>query len=169
MMEIKRLSESEAQALWDLRHMALSTEPDAFGESLEEHLQTPVEVTAERLRVGGEDNFVIGAFNEATLVGMVGFYRETRIKRRHRGWIWGTFVAPEWRGRGLARRLMEEAIGRARQIAGMRYVLLSVSAGQDAARGLYAGLGFEVYAFEPEAIQAGGRFIDMEHMRLKLN
>jgi len=124
---------------------------------------------AGRLASGDDENFVVGAFHDSALVGTVGFYRETRLKRRHRGWVWGMYVAPEWRGQGVGRRLLEELIGRARQIPGLERVLLSVSTARPAARRLYASLGFEVFGTEPEALQAGGQCIDEDHMTLKLH
>jgi ribosomal protein S18 acetylase RimI-like enzyme len=167
-MEIRRLTEADAQALWDLRATALQSEPEAFGESVEEHLQTPVETIAGRLRSGGDETFVLGAISDSALVGMVGFYRELRSKRRHRGWIWGMYLAPEWRGQGIGRRLLEAAIHRAEKIAGLQRLLLSVSSTQSTARHLYKSLGFSVFGTEPQALQVEGRFVDEDHMGFTL-
>src|SRR5262245_32327791 len=125
-MEIRLLREGDAQALWDLRRTALQSEPEAFAESLEEHLQKPVETVAARLRSTSDENFVVGAVSETALAGMVGFYRETHAKRRHRGWIWGMYVATEFRGTGLGRQLLEDLIHRAGRIEGLHRLLLTV-------------------------------------------
>ena len=84
-MEVRRLTEDDAQVFRDFRLSALATVPEAFGESAEEYIRTPVETIAERIRAGGEESFILGSFAEAELAGTVGFYRDPRMKRRQRG------------------------------------------------------------------------------------
>ena len=167
-METRRLTERDVEAVWKLRLHALESDPEAFGESAEEHRQTSIEAYAGRLRSGGDENFVIGAFIDSDLVGMVGFYRELQLKRRHRGGIWGMFVAPSCRGRGLGAALLHEAVRAARAIPGLRSIHLSVTATQPAARRLYTSVGFRSYGIEAEALMVGEQYIDEEHMILRL-
>jgi GNAT superfamily N-acetyltransferase len=167
-MEVRSLTEADAQHLWDLRASALQTEPEAFGESLEEHLEVSVEAIGDRLRSGGNDNFVLGAISGSTLVGMIGLYRDLRPKRRHRSWIWGMYVLPDWRGHGIGRLLLQETVRRAREISDLNCILLSVSTTQSAARKLYASCGFRAFGTEPQALQIARRFIDEDHMVLTL-
>ncbi len=106
MVNIRKLTETDAAAFWRLRLQALETDPVAFAESPEEHKRTTVEEFASRLRSGGTENFVVGAFDGGELVGMTGFYRDALLKRRHIGHIWGVFVAPSARGKGVGRELL---------------------------------------------------------------
>lgn len=167
MVSIRKLTESDAEALWRLRLQALETDPVAFAESPEEHKRMTVEELASRLRSGDAGNFVVGAFDGGELAGMTGFYRDEHWKRRHIGHIWGVFVAPSARGKGVGRALLTEVIQLAKALEGLRCVRLMVAAPQEAARHLYEGVGFHVFGIEPTSLQIGERFVDENLMTLE--
>lgn len=167
-MEVRQLIEHDAAAVWKLRAEALDSEPQAFGESSEEHRRVSVEQYAERLRDGRADHFVLGAFDGSTLVGMVGFYRDQRQKRRHKGWVWGMYVSREGRGKGAGRALVSSLLDRARALPDLRCVLLTVATTQQSARRLYSSLGFQSIGIEPKALAVNGSYVDEEHMRFEI-
>jgi len=168
-IEIRAVTESDAGTLWALRLHALTQDPQAFGESAGEHRQTSPAVYAERLRNGGADNFVIGAFAGSALVGMAGFFREQQEKRRHRGQVWGVFVMPEYRGRGVGRALLEHLLEKALTLPKLNCIALTVTASQSTARQLYLNLGFRPFGIEPRALIVNGIAVDEEHMQLEIN
>jgi GNAT superfamily N-acetyltransferase len=171
-VEIRLLNERDAQTLWNFRMLALQSDPWSFVESPEELQKIPVAEYATRLsanKTDHADNFVYGAFEQEKLLGMVGFYQEQPLKRRHKGWIWGVFVAPEARGQGLSKKLMRAAIERASTIRGLEIILLTVSVGQSVPRRLYESLGFRGIGIEPQGLKIGPEHLDEEHMYLKIS
>jgi ribosomal protein S18 acetylase RimI-like enzyme len=163
---IRRLTETDAAEFFRLRREALEREPASFGESVEEHLKTPLATIAQRLR-GSAENFVYGAFDGPVLVATAGFCREQRAKRRHKGTVWGVYVAPDYRGRGVGRAVLAALLDSAGALPGLKCIYLSVTSTQSTARSLYASLGFCSFGTEPSALAVDGRYFDEEHMVLE--
>jgi ribosomal protein S18 acetylase RimI-like enzyme len=167
-MELRLLTVDDAEAFWHLRLEALRNDPASFANSAEEHLNTTVETSREFLsKKDPVHNFVVGMFEEGKLSGTAGFFRRSNNKERHKGHIWGVYVRPQSRGKGIARALMQEIIRRAHGIEGLEQVTLVASANLPAQR-LYKALGFESYGIEPHSLKIGAEYVDDVLMILRL-
>jgi ribosomal protein S18 acetylase RimI-like enzyme len=168
MLEVRLLTPADAAAFRDIRLQALHEEPTAFTSSAEEFSHQTLDKIATRFRSDPAESFMLGAFQDRQLVGLVGFYRETALKQRHKGSIISLYVVPEARGQGLGRALMREAIRRVRDIDGVQRLLLGVMVTQTAARQLYESLGFVAYGREARAVKVDEQFYDEDFMVLNL-
>lgn len=162
-MHIRRFTTADAEIYQDLRLQALRDSPGAFSSSYEEECATPLTDVA--VFIAPESGrHVLGAFVDGRLVGMVGLGRDLRSKASHKVFIRSMYVDPQYRGRKIARRLLEEALAVARSLGGVRQVTLAVTAGSTTALALYQSLGFVAFGVEPRALRVDGVFIDDVHM-----
>ena len=169
-MEIRELTENDAAIYWPLRLRALREEPESFGSSYEESVLRPVTHMEERFRAARASGggFTLGAFDGVALVGTATLVREEGRKNRHIAGIYGVYVAPEARGCGIGRAVMEALIARARSMSGLEQLHLAVVSANPPARSLYLALGFQVYGLERHALKLDDRYLDEELMVLWL-
>jgi RimJ/RimL family protein N-acetyltransferase len=165
-VEIRPLTEADAESWREIRLRMLRDHPDVFGSSYEEMLQRPLEVLREQMRktVEDPDQTHLGAFEDGQLVATAGLVREHGTKERHKGFVWGVYTAPEARGRGISRAVIEEIIRRAKDVPELELLHLAVTTHNTVARNLYVSLGFETYGVERHALKLSDRYLDEDLM-----
>jgi ribosomal protein S18 acetylase RimI-like enzyme len=167
-MNIRLLTAEDAAIFRAIRLAAVQDAPLAFAESFAEASAKSDEDFAHYLDAHSRGDFVLGAFNEGNLIGIVGFYRTNHAKHFHKGTIWGMYVKPDYRRRGVGAALIDAVIQRARTMPGVRQINLTVASATSAAKHLYESAGFRVYGTEPAALKFDGAHFDEDLMQLVL-
>jgi ribosomal protein S18 acetylase RimI-like enzyme len=138
-LEIRTLKVEDAEEFVTLRRLALTTDPTAFPWDPDEDPNSKLEVVQERLSSAKPDDgpFILGAF-DPHLIGLVGVIRDSQDTVR----LWGVYVQPAARRKGIARLLLHKSLQLACGLPGIQEVVLSVSQTEEPAIQLYTTEGF---------------------------
>lgn len=144
---------------------AYAAHPDAFTSTVAEREKRPPAWWKARLSDEPDTaRLVLGAFDGSTLVGVVGLSFERRERARHKATLFGMYVRPPWRGRGIGRQLVVAALTHACKRPGVRVIQLTVTEGNVPAVALYESCGFVRFGVEPMAIAVGSEYLAKVHM-----
>lgn len=140
-MDIHRVMAGDGTRIRELRLRALREDPYAFSASFEHVKDYPPETWEELATHSelGQRSVVFVAVDDDGWVGMAGGY--VSDDNPSMAGLWGMWVAPVARRRGLGRRLVEAIVDWARTQGASR-LDLSVSERAKAAAALYRRLGF---------------------------
>jgi RimJ/RimL family protein N-acetyltransferase len=166
-MHVRRLTPADAAAFHAFRLAALQDAPTAFGSSFQEEKDFPASVIESRLAIK-PDRGPFGAFVGKEMVGLVALGRENLNNLAHKALLWGMYVKPEHRGKGIAKALLREALSLAKSVPEVLQVNLSVNASNAGAIGLYESFGFKAFGCEPGALRINGELHDELHMSLRV-
>jgi ribosomal protein S18 acetylase RimI-like enzyme len=167
-LEIRRLNGTDAEAFQVLRRELTTDNPVPMGLTLDEEMARTLEGFRDQLSYP-EPNAAFGAFVSGSLVGTAAVAWPSKLlSSRHKTNLWGVFVSPRCRRRGLGRALVLRAVGHAFE-NGVRRVNLQVYVPNTEAVSLYASLGFVQCGFEPEAVCLHGVYHDGIYMSLQRN
>ena len=126
----------------------------------------PLESTREFIRsiLGGAGIQLLAINPNDMVVGWCDIVRNPREGFRHVGRL-GMGLLPDYRGRGLGRQLVAQAVRAARQ-AGIERVELEVFASNERAIALYRALGFATEGIKRRARKLDGQYEDNVFMAL---
>lgn len=170
-MHVRELAAGDASQYTDLRLRMLREYSEAFTSSFEEDSAKPIIWVQQRITPGADapHDFVLGVFAEdGTLIGSVGLSVEARSKQRHKGLLFGMYVAPEQMSHGVGRALLDACLDRARSIPALEQINLTVTATNARAMRLYQAAGFRTFGVEERALKIDGAYHPKAHMVLYL-
>ena len=156
---IRPLEDRDLDAYAVLRRRALLEFPLAFAASPE----TDVVVQIGK----APDWMLFGAF-APELAGIAGLIRMRHPKAAHKLHLWGMYVLPSHRRRGLAAALLAAAVEHARSMDGIAWIQLGVTDAAADARRVYERAGFVSWGREPDALRWEEESVGEEHMALDL-
>lgn len=151
-----------------LRLEALLAEPTTFASSYADERAFSDDLWIARLTSAYEraGNLTFFAEVDGALVGMAGANWSAKTKLRHVAEVYGVYVSPEGRGRGIATRLMGWLLDELRLLGQIEKASLSVSSESIAAIRLYENLGFQIVGTARRALKIEGRYQDLHTMEL---
>jgi RimJ/RimL family protein N-acetyltransferase len=165
-VNVRCLTAADAAAYQAIRLRSLREHPEAYGSSEAEERDRSLEKVAENIDIA--DVTAFGAFVDEQLIGIAVLVGNARTKTRHRASINGMYVAPEARGRGLGRALMDAVIDFAQAQPHLEALVLAVTVGNDTARQLYLACGFTTWGIDPGYLKVNGQDYDIEWMIRKV-
>lgn len=148
---VRPLTPDDAPAYRMLRLAGIAESPGAFCTTQAAESAVPLAQMAQRLR-STPHQIMFGTFEDGRLIAIAGLRREPIAVVHDKASLWGVYVAPPVRGRGVARQLVQAAIAHACGVPELARVRLAVAQDNHAALSLYLGCGF---VLADEAASAG--------------
>lgn len=152
--KIRLLGVDDVHDFRNIRLSALKESPEMFGSIYDCEKKLSTQQFMKRL-----DSFTaFGAYIEEKIVGLCVFKQEDGVKDAHKAYLSSVFVEPEFRGLGVAEKLLQSVKNYAREH--VEQIMLSVVDGNIAAIKLYEKQGFKIYGVEPRALKEGSEYRD---------
>jgi ribosomal protein S18 acetylase RimI-like enzyme len=153
-----------------IRLNALKTDPQAFLSNYERELVYPDSKWKERLNKAneGKTSWMFFAEMNGEVVGMVGGYRSEVDIKNDSAEIWGVYVEPKVRVRGIAKALMAKIVEVLNAKPEISTIKLEVNVDQQAAKKLYEHFGFQTVGTS-KIILGDGNEHKVAAMELKKN
>ena len=168
-IQIRKLQPNESNSYRDVRLECLKDFPNNFSSNYQdEKLKTKL-FFQPFIEQSATNNFVIGAFDKNTLIGISGFQRYERKKIDHRGIIIQVYVKPDFQGKSIGKKMIQSTLEEAFKIEGIEQVEINVIATNDKAANMYKNLGFKEYGFQKNYLKINGVYLDHKMLMIFKN
>lgn len=157
-IEIRQLTENDAVAYQQIRLEMLQKNPESFGDSYDDNLKQDIVFFKHRILT----SYIVGCFVDGVLIGTAGYIGHEGNKVKHKATIWGVYIQPDFRGKRISQKLIENIIQECSNL--FEQVLINVNADNLSAITIYKSLGFNEYGQEPNANKINGKYYDEIHM-----
>ena len=156
----RQLMDEDVLEFKDIWLEALKKHPEHFTACYSQESKRPMSFFSKIL----ENNTYIACLRDGKILGVCGVLpAHESPKKAHTAKISGFYIRPEYRGRGFAKKLMQNALDAIEEQ--FDKVMLDVNARNRGAIKLYKAMGFVNMGFEPRCLMlADGTYVDMVHM-----
>lgn len=151
-----------------VRLNALENDPTAFATTYQEDAMMPDQEWQDRLKnATGQKSYMLFAESEGKIIGMTGalLYQGQCVK--HQATIVSVYVTPEYRGQGIAKKLMHGIIQCLQNDKKIVHVQLTVNINNTAAIKLYESFGFKKIGILEKLVKINDNFVD-GYMMIKI-
>jgi ribosomal protein S18 acetylase RimI-like enzyme len=163
---VRTIETNDLEAFYKLRMKAITEEPFSFGADISKW--KALSLAAVETAVSTPDgSFVLGAYDEETLCGFLCFSIKSPKSCSHKGILWGMYVSPQFRGRGIGSSLLNQlkSICKSRGTVAINLVVFESN---KTARSLYLKNGFTQFAVERQACKIDGILLDENWLECRL-
>lgn len=139
-VKILQLTPERWEEYKTLRLESMQQDPQAFGDKFKEWSEYSDEKWQKRPK--DPDKIILMAEDNNKFVGIIAVHIDHLNENEHEAHIWGMYITPVFRGKGISKMLMNELIEKLKSIDGLHRIELMVSAEQEAAIKSYLSSGF---------------------------
>lgn len=162
-VQVRRLFPDDFEIWKEIRLEGVKNHPTSFGGSFEEESLRSDEKWRSSLLASN----IFGAFIQEKIVGCLGYYICDGQKMKHRANVFGMYIRPEARGKGVGKILLSHVHDHAKH--SVMQLHLTVLTTNFAAINLYLKCGFVIYGTEPRSLKVDGTFYDEYMMVMYIN
>lgn len=122
-IEIRQFKPEEWQTYKAVRLKALESDPRFFSASFDESRGLPDQKWQEDLL--SPDIAVFGVFRHGDVIGLTGIAIDRNDPAKETAKLWGSWLEPQWRGKGLSRKIYETRLNWAKARPPVKRVTVS--------------------------------------------
>ncbi len=166
-MDIRKITTKDSDQYFQLRMRSEKEYPEFVGFNAEREIESGAKGIEELLQQYSiEGTYILGAFDGPILVGVLVASRRLSQKYRHKAFLWGMYVLPEYRGDGAAQLLMEAIIHWANTHKEIIALSLQVTLSNYRGQAFYKKYGFSIFGTEQNSLFAAGDYHGVHYMEL---
>jgi RimJ/RimL family protein N-acetyltransferase len=160
------LNQADRETYKKLRLECLQNYPENFGTLYAEEMESDSLKFDKILSKSSGPEFLMGAFESDTIIGICGYIQEKRLKTRHLGEIIQMYVTPSFARKGIAANLLKISLEQAFSDINLEQITLGVVESNLAAIHIYQKAGFKQYGIFPKYYKADGKYETMVFMNI---